>query len=63
MTKRKPVRTTVAAPVVTEREQLPPIEANRAAAFQHVAERRYPVVTVRDIRKACGQTQGAHYNH
>lgn len=63
MTKRKPVRTTVAAPVVTERDQRPPIEAIRAAAFQQFAERGYPVVTVRDIMKACGLTQGALYNH
>jgi AcrR family transcriptional regulator len=27
------------------------------------AERGYPVVTVRDIMKACGLTQGALYNH
>ena len=63
MTKRKPVRTAAAVPVATEREQRPPIEAIRAAAFQQFAERGYPVVTVRDIMKACGLTQGALYNH
>jgi AcrR family transcriptional regulator len=63
MTKRKPVRMTATAPVVAEREQRPPIEAIRAAAFQQFAERGYPVVTVRDIMKACGLTQGALYNH
>ena len=63
MTKRKPVRTVVALPVASEREQRPPIEAIRAAAFQQFAERGYPVVTVRDIMKACGLTQGALYNH
>ena len=63
MTKRKPVRPAVVAPVTTEREQRPPIEAIRAAAFQQFAERGYPVVTVRDIMKACGLTQGALYNH
>jgi AcrR family transcriptional regulator len=63
MSKRKPVRTVVALPVSSEREQRPPIEAIRAAAFQQFAERGYPVVTVRDIMKACGLTQGALYNH
>jgi len=63
MTKRKPVRPAVVVPVATEREQRPPIEAIRAAAFQQFAERGYPVVTVRDIMKACGLTQGALYNH
>ena len=63
MTKRKPARTDDVAPVVAEREQRPPIEAIRAAAFQQFAERGYPVVTVRDIMKACGLTQGALYNH
>lgn len=63
MTKRKPMRTAVAVPVASEREQRPPIEAIRAAAFQQFAERGYPVVTVRDIMKACGLTQGALYNH
>jgi AcrR family transcriptional regulator len=63
MTKRKPVRTAVVVPAAAEREQRPPIEAIRAAAFQQFAERGYPVVTVRDIMKACGLTQGALYNH
>lgn len=44
-------------------EARPSIEAIRAAAFQQFAERGYPVVTVRDIMKACGLTQGALYNH
>ena len=35
------------------------VEAIRAAAFAQFAERGYPVVTVRDIMKACGLTQGA----
>jgi AcrR family transcriptional regulator len=61
MSKRKPV--VVALPVSSEREPRPPIEAIRAAAFQQFAERGYPVVTVRDIMKACGLTQGALYNH
>ena len=59
---RKPVRV-VAAPVVAERDPRPPVEAIRAAAFAQFAERGYPVVTVRDIMKACGLTQGALYNH
>ena len=46
-----------------ERDTRPSIEAIRAAAFQQFAERGYPVVTVRDIMKACGLTQGALYNH
>ncbi|CAN5859956.1 TetR/AcrR family transcriptional regulator [soil metagenome] len=62
MTKRKPVLV-VAAPPVAEREGRPPVEAIRAAAFAQFAERGYPVVTVRDIMKACGLTQGALYNH
>ena len=65
MSKRKvPVKPVpvVAAPVA-EREARPPIEAIRAAAFSQFAERGYPVVTVRDIMKACGLTQGALYNH
>ena len=62
MSKRKPARLAVAVPA-TEREQRPPIEAIRAAAFQQFAERGYPVVTVRDIMKACGLTQGALYNY
>ena len=48
---------------VAEREVRPPVEAIRAAAFAQFAERGYPVVTVRDIMKACGLTQGALYNH
>lgn len=51
------------APAVAERESRPPVEAIRAAAFAQFAERGYPVVTVRDIMKACGLTQGALYNH
>ena len=64
MSKRKPVR--VAEPpadAVAERDPRPPVEAIRAAAFTQFAERGYPVVTVRDIMKACGLTQGALYNH
>ena len=62
MSKRKPVRV-VAPPVAAERDPRPPVEAIRAAAFAQFAERGYPVVTVRDIMKACGLTQGALYNH
>ena len=62
MSKRKPARV-VETPAVAEREQRPPVEAIRAAAFTQFAERGYPVVTVRDIMKACGLTQGALYNH
>ncbi|HET6221956.1 MAG TPA: TetR/AcrR family transcriptional regulator [Dongiaceae bacterium] len=62
MSKRKPVRV-VEPPVIVERDQRPPVEAIRAAAFTQFAERGYPVVTVRDIMKACGLTQGALYNH
>ena len=62
MTKRKPARV-AAVPVVVERDQRAPVEAIRAAAFAQFAERGYPVVTVRDIMKACGLTQGALYNH
>ena len=51
------------AEVAAERESRPPVEAIRAAAFAQFAERGYPVVTVRDIMKACGLTQGALYNH
>lgn len=47
----------------TEKEGKPSVEAIRAAAFKQFAERGYPVVTVRDIMKACGLTQGALYNH
>jgi AcrR family transcriptional regulator len=61
--KRKPARAPVPAPIVADREQRPPVEAIRAAAFAQFAERGYPVVTVRDIMKACGLTQGALYNH
>ena len=50
-------------PALAEREARPPVEAIRAAAFSQFAERGYPVVTVRDIMKACGLTQGALYNH
>ncbi len=63
MTKRKPVRVAVETPPVAEREPRAPVEAIRAAAFAQFAERGYPVVTVRDIMKACGLTQGALYNH
>jgi AcrR family transcriptional regulator len=61
--KRKPVRAVPPVPIVAEREPRPPVEAIRAAAFAQFAERGYPVVTVRDIMKACGLTQGALYNH
>ncbi len=69
MSKRKTV--VAAAPPQAERDQRPsaerearqPVEAIRAAAFTQFAERGYPVVTVRDIMKACGLTQGALYNH
>ena len=60
---RNAARTPAPAPVVLDREQRPPVEAIRAAAFAQFAERGYPVVTVRDIMKACGLTQGALYNH
>lgn len=63
MTKRKPVRETDESSIAAERELRPPVEAIRAAAFAQFAERGYPVVTVRDIMKACGLTQGALYNH
>lgn len=61
MSKRKTVA--VAAPSTAERDPRPSVEAIRAAAFTQFAERGYPVVTVRDIMKACGLTQGALYNH
>lgn len=61
MTKRKVGRQTATA--VMEREGRPPVEAIRTAAFRQFAERGFPVVTVRDIMKACGLTQGALYNH
>lgn len=63
MTKRKLVRVPAEEPAIAEREPRPPVEAIRAAAFKQFAERGYPVVTVRDIMKACGLTQGALYNH
>jgi AcrR family transcriptional regulator len=67
MTKRKPVPASESPPppsaMAADREPRPPIEAIRAAAFTQFAERGYPVVTVRDIMKACGLTQGALYNH
>lgn len=61
MSKRKTV--VAATPPQAERDQRPSVEAIRAAAFTQFAERGYPVVTVRDIMKACGLTQGALYNH
>lgn len=63
MTKRKPVQAAAELLPVAEREPRAPVEAIRAAAFAQFAERGYPVVTVRDIMKACGLTQGALYNH
>ena len=64
MSKRKTVVADEGASAdVAEREARPPVEAIRAAAFAQFAERGYPVVTVRDIMKACGLTQGALYNH
>jgi len=63
MSKRKTVGAGEGLPEATEREARPPVEAIRAAAFAQFAERGYPVVTVRDIMKACGLTQGALYNH
>ena len=64
MSKRKTaVEDDSTAVAVAEREARPPVEAIRAAAFAQFAERGYPVVTVRDIMKACGLTQGALYNH
>lgn len=62
MSRRKAVRA-AEVPVIAERDSRPPVEAIRAAAFTQFAERGYPVVTVRDIMKACGLTQGALYNH
>jgi AcrR family transcriptional regulator len=61
MSKRKIAVVESEPPV--ERDGRPPVEAIRAAAFAQFAERGYPVVTVRDIMKACGLTQGALYNH
>ena len=63
MSKRKTVSVVDEEPAIAEREARPPVEAIRAAAFAQFAERGYPVVTVRDIMKACGLTQGALYNH
>jgi AcrR family transcriptional regulator len=63
MSKRKTVREAAVESAVVEREPRAPVEAIRAAAFTQFAERGYPVVTVRDIMKACGLTQGALYNH
>lgn len=64
MSKRKAVHAVDEPPdAVAERDPRPPVEAIRAAAFAQFAERGYPVVTVRDIMKACGLTQGALYNH
>ena len=60
LNRRKTVRTAAPTP---EREPRAPVEAIRAAAFAQFAERGYPAVTVRDIMKACGLTQGALYNH
>ena len=62
MNKRKPARPPVST-LAAERDGRPPVEAIRSAAFTQFAERGYPVVTVRDIMKACGLTQGALYNH
>ncbi|HEY6983256.1 TetR/AcrR family transcriptional regulator [Reyranella sp.] len=63
MSKRRTMRSVSSASAVGEREARPPVEAIRTAAFRQFAERGYPVVTVRDIMKACGLTQGALYNH
>ena len=63
MSKRKMTKSAAEAPPPADREARPPVEAIRAAAFAQFAERGYPVVTVRDIMKACGLTQGALYNH
>ncbi|MDB5487431.1 MAG: hypothetical protein JWQ58_1146 [Reyranella sp.] len=63
MSKRKTVSVVDEEPAIAEREARAPVEAIRAAAFAQFAERGYPVVTVRDIMKACGLTQGALYNH
>lgn len=61
MSKRKPGK--ASAQPVLDRESSPSVEAIRAAAFAQFAQRGYPAVTVRDIMKACGLTQGALYNH
>lgn len=63
MSKRKTVSPGDGPLEAVERDARPPVEAIRAAAFAQFAERGYPVVTVRDIMKACGLTQGALYNH
>ena len=63
MSKRKPVRVVETPVAVADRDPRPPVEAIRAAAFTQFAERGYPVVTVRDIMKACGLTQGALSRH
>lgn len=63
MSKRKTVDAGDGPPEAVDRDTRPPVEAIRAAAFAQFAERGYPVVTVRDIMKACGLTQGALYNH
>ncbi len=63
MSKRKTAVDGDVPPEAVERDPRPPVEAIRAAAFAQFAERGYPVVTVRDIMKACGLTQGALYNH
>ncbi len=64
MSKRKVATKAAVDPsLVAERDPRPSVEAIRVAAFKQFAERGYPVVTVRDIMKACGLTQGALYNH
>jgi AcrR family transcriptional regulator len=63
MSKRKLLRQPAEKGAAIEKDGKPSIEAIRAAAFRQFAERGYPVVTVRDIMKACGLTQGALYNH
>jgi AcrR family transcriptional regulator len=63
MSKRKVVRAVQSNGSAAEKDGKPSVEAIRAAAFRQFAERGYPVVTVRDIMKACGLTQGALYNH
>lgn len=63
MSKRKTAKVDPAEGDAAGRDLRTPVEAIRAAAFAQFAERGYPVVTVRDIMKACGLTQGALYNH
>jgi AcrR family transcriptional regulator len=63
MSKRKVAKAAADGGPMPERDGRPPVEAIRAAAFAQFAERGYPVVTVRDIMRACGLTQGALYNH